>query len=146
MNGTATAPVRMQAVRRTFRGEPSQVRLVRDFVRRHLGERHDCPEATLEDVLLCVTETATNAIRHTSSGSGGQFTVVLCLNGSAARVEVIDGGPAETPGGGDDNPREEDDFCLPGGLGLPPLLISHSDRMGYEERGQHGVAWFERMW
>lgn len=155
MSGTATAPVRVQPMCRRFRGEPDQISLVRDFVRRHL-ERHDCPGAALDDILLCVTETATNAIQHTSSGSGGHFTVLLHTNGSAARVEVLDEGQVtaanEGCGGCDgdvfDGAGDEDDEydeLPPGGMGLR-LVSAHSDRMGYQEAGRCGVAWFERTW
>jgi len=146
VSGTAEPPARPLRVRpvcRTFRGEPSQISLVRHFVRRYLAGRHDCPGEALDDILLCVTELATNAVRHSLSGLGGHFTVVLYVSGSGARVEVIDGGPRQCGGRSDMN--EDDDFLLPGGLGLR-LVSAHSDQMGYAERAQRGVAWFERAW
>lgn len=147
MNGTVAvfAPAHRQPMCRTFRGEPNQIPLVRDFVKRHLVERHDCPDSVLDDILLCATEIATNAIQHTSSGSGGQFTVLLHANSSAARVEVIDDGPRPWPDKGHYDAVEDGDVLPQGGLGLR-LVSAHSDRMGYEERGQRGVAWFERTW
>ena len=128
---------------RTFRGEASQVPLARRFARRYLAERHACPEPVIGDILLCVTEIAANAVQHTASGLEGHFTVVLCASRQGVRVEVIDDGPAVAArhrrAGGDD------DFAPPGGLGLR-LVSAHCDRMGYAEKGQRGVSWFERAW
>lgn len=140
MKGAAAAPAPVQPMCRMFRGEPDQVPFARDFVKRHLAERHNCPKAALDDIALCVTEAVTNAIRHSASGTGGHFTVILRVDGSAARVEVIDDGPPQSPR---EDPGEDD--ALAGGLGLR-LVSAHSDRMGFDEVGRYGVAWFERTW
>jgi two-component sensor histidine kinase len=92
VNDSTTVLARVQPVCRTFQGHPTQIPLVRDFVRRHLIDDHACPEDALHDILLCVSEIATNAILHTPSGSGGHFTVALRVRGGAVRVEVIDNG------------------------------------------------------
>jgi len=50
----------------TYHGRPDQVGAVRSAVAAHLG---DCP--VTDDVVLIVSEIATNAVRH--SGSAGEF-------------------------------------------------------------------------
>jgi two-component sensor histidine kinase len=51
-----------------------------------------CPRA--DDLLLAISELASNAIAHSASQSG-MFTVRLSTLGHWARVEVTDDGPAE---------------------------------------------------
>lgn len=80
-------------LRRTFRGEPHQVRVMRDFVCRCLS---DCryPRAAVDDVLVCATELATNAVLHSRSGKpGGHFTVEIAIRtGQSVYVAVTDSG------------------------------------------------------
>lgn len=58
-SGTAAFSSVTQPLRRTFRGEPGQVSLVRDFVSSCL-ERH-CPAEAVQDILACANELAASA-------------------------------------------------------------------------------------
>ena len=73
----------------TYPGGPEHVRRVRADMRRLLD---GCPVA--DDVILCVSELATNAAIHSDSRrSGGTFTVrTECRPGADVRIEVEDGG------------------------------------------------------
>lgn len=75
----------------TYPGGPEHVRQVRADMRRLLD---GCPVA--DDVILCVSELATNAAVHSDSRrSGGTFTVrTESCPGAEVRIEVEDdGGP-----------------------------------------------------
>ncbi len=50
-----------------------------------------------DDVALCATELATNAIRHTASGRGGFFAIELSWAGMTIRLAVADGGAPAGP-------------------------------------------------
>jgi hypothetical protein len=69
-SGTAALPSAARPLRRTFRGEPGQVPLARDFVRRYLAGRR-CPAGAIQDILVCTTELAANAVLHSRSGLPG---------------------------------------------------------------------------
>jgi hypothetical protein len=84
----ATSPPTVTA---TVPGVPASVPIVRRLVREALP---DCPRA--DDLMLAVTELATNAISHSASGQGGSFTVRLRTAPRGARIEVTDEGPAES--------------------------------------------------
>ncbi len=76
---------------RAYPGQASQVRLLRRDLRDLLN---GCPAA--DDVILCASELAANAARHSASARpGGQLTVrSLFIPGSLVRIEVTDqGGP-----------------------------------------------------
>jgi anti-sigma regulatory factor (Ser/Thr protein kinase) len=80
---------------RTYPGTPDQVRQVRDDLRRALD---GCPAA--DDLILCASELATNAVRHSRSReSGGTFTVRCEIRPDAhTRLQVEDdGGPWSEP-------------------------------------------------
>jgi serine/threonine-protein kinase RsbW len=83
--------------RRVFPGRPDQVAQARRFVGRVLS---GCPVA--DDALLCVSELASNAIRHTRTGRNGKFQVVVWRGMASACVAVLDDGsdtiPTPTPG------------------------------------------------
>ncbi|MET8145682.1 ATP-binding protein [Sphaerisporangium sp. NPDC005288] len=52
----------------------------------------------LDEVLLVVSELATNAVLHSASGAaGGTFTVRVELEAGAVTVAVVDQGPALVP-------------------------------------------------
>jgi anti-sigma regulatory factor (Ser/Thr protein kinase) len=86
---------------RTYPGEATQVRQVRDDIARAFGW---CPVA--DDLVLVASEFAANAILHTQSGNGGKFTVTArVLVGDYAWIDVEDQGgqpPPRAPG----DPRE----------------------------------------
>jgi anti-sigma regulatory factor (Ser/Thr protein kinase) len=80
---------------RVYRGRADQVAAVRADLRRLLG---DCP--LTDDALICASELAANAVRHSESGQpGGRFTVRADLRpGCWVRIEIKDqGGPWSGP-------------------------------------------------
>jgi serine/threonine-protein kinase RsbW len=74
---------------RSYPGCPEQIRCIRHDLRELLA---DCPAA--DSVLLCASELATNAVRHSDSARpGGRLTVtVRLIPGQSVRVEVTDQG------------------------------------------------------
>ena len=78
--------------RRVFPGRPDQVAHARRFVGRALT---GCPVA--DDALLCASELASNAIRHTRTGRSGKFQVVVWRGQASACVAVLDDGSDTTP-------------------------------------------------
>ncbi len=73
----ATGPVTstraaVRARRRVFPGDPAQVAHARRFVQRTLA-----PHGPAADAALLTSELATNAIRHSASGRGGTFEVII---------------------------------------------------------------------
>ncbi|WP_406198984.1 ATP-binding protein [Streptomyces europaeiscabiei] len=97
---------------RAFPGMPDQVAEARHFVAALLQER-----GVVDDAVLVVSELATNAVRHTLSGSaGGWFLVVVAFRADGVRLEVVDQG-------GDSVPQMRDAVSQDdGGRGL--LLVS----------------------
>ena len=86
----------------TYVGRPEYVRQVRADARSLLA---GCPAA--DEVILCLSELATNAVLHSNSGRpGGTFTVRIGSRpGADIRIEVEDDGgawlaPAPDPGSG----------------------------------------------
>ncbi|MEU6216576.1 ATP-binding protein [Streptomyces sp. NPDC047022] len=87
-----------------------------------------------DDVLLCVSELATNALLH-GVPPGRQFRVFLRYDGRVLRVEVHDSGPG-TPRVADQADENER------GRGL--LLVSAlADKWGVGERELGKVVWCE---
>ncbi len=78
--------------RRVFPGRLEQVAQARRFVARVLD---GCP--VLDDALLCASELAGNAIRHTRSGRNGKFQVVVGCGRACACVAVLDDGSDTVP-------------------------------------------------
>jgi anti-sigma regulatory factor (Ser/Thr protein kinase) len=113
----------------TLPGTPASVSVARRLVRDALP---GCPRA--DDLMLAVSELATNCIAHTASGRGGTFTVRVRAAPGWARVEVIDDGPAAGP-----STRRN-------GWGLP-IVAGVTDRSGGIVRsdGQR-TAWAEVTW
>ena len=102
----------MPSDRRRFNGHPDQVLLARQFVVSALVE--DSP--IREVARLLVSEVATNAVRHTASGTGeGGFRVSYELRDDWLRVEVYDAGSLTTPR------HRAHDLEAPGGRGLELL-------------------------
>jgi two-component sensor histidine kinase len=90
-----------------------------------------CPRA--DDLVLAVSELASNAIAHSASASG-TFAVRVSATGRWARVEVTDDGPAE----GSSSPGN--------GWGLQ-IVAGVTDRSGaaIEPDGRR-TAWAEVTW
>jgi len=119
-----------------FPGEAAAVGQAREFVRGVLGDAWP----GLEDLLLMVSEVASNAVRHTASGDrGGWFDLTVSAAGYTARIAVADGGGSSEPlipdGGGE--------FAvLTGGRGLR-IVDALADRWGYTGDELGRVVWFE---
>ncbi len=137
-SGTTASPPATRALRRTFRGEPGQVPLARDFVFRYLNGR-DCPAEAVQDILVCATELATNAVLHSRSGlPGGHFCVEIVCAGQSVRVAVEDsGGPWAECGNGGINAE-----C---GRGLHVVSALSAD-MGITGDASGRMAWFCCQW
>ncbi|MET7489570.1 ATP-binding protein [Streptomyces sp. NPDC005538] len=125
----------MNPSQKFFRRERRSVPAARHFAHAFLAE---CGLAEVErggDVLLCVSELATNALVH-GVPAGRQFRVVLRYDGRMVRVEVHDSG------GGipqvDAHPEDTDE----GGRGLL-LVAALSDKWGVGERELGKVVWAE---
>jgi serine/threonine-protein kinase RsbW len=114
----------------TFPGRAEQIARAREFTKRVLGP---CP-ATDEAVLL-VSELATNALEHTSTGNSGQFRVTFSRNATSLLIGVSDNGSAKTPEPGPLDPESETGR----GLGLVELI---ADRWGYCGREHGRTVWF----
>ncbi|SED82253.1 Anti-sigma regulatory factor (Ser/Thr protein kinase) [Streptomyces sp. 3213] len=117
-----------------FRRERRSVPAARRFAHAFLAE---CGLAEAErggDVLLCVSELATNALVH-GVPPGRQFRVFLRYDGHAVRVEVHDSG------GGVPHVDEADEGDE-GGRGLL-LVAALADKWGVGERDLGKVVWAE---
>ena len=85
----AATPATLAQVR--FPGTAVAVRQARRFAARVIGDVFP----GLDDVLVLVSEVASNAIQHTASGDGGVFEVTVWVTGGSVRVEIGDqGAPA----------------------------------------------------
>lgn len=139
-SGIAASPPTERPLRRTFRGEPAQVPLARDFVRRYLADRR-CPAAAVQDIAVCATELAANAVLHSRSGlPGGHFSVEIAVRARQwVRVTVEDsGGPWAERGGTGDGDAE-------GGRGLHVVSALSAD-MGITGDASGRMAWFRSGW
>lgn len=115
---------------RFFRRERRSVRAVREFVRTAADDWGYGARA--DDVLLCVSELATNALVHgVPPGRGYRVRLLLQESGRLLRIEVHDSG-AGTPVA-----RE------PAGESGRGLLIvaAYSDGWGVGERSPGKVVW-----
>ena len=120
----------------TFPGEPSQVSRARAFVS---GALAGCPAR--ETLMTCVSELAANAVAHTASAAGGEFTVeVLRPAEGVALVAVTDDGGPHRP-----VVRAAGRFAE-GGRGLA-LVAAYSSRWGYQDAARGGrTVWAEATW
>jgi serine/threonine-protein kinase RsbW len=118
-----------------FPGLAASVRQSREFVRGVLGE---CWPG-LDDVLVMVSEIASNAVRHTASGDDGWFDVTVSVTGCTARVAIADRGSSSEPRMPDGGGALD---ALTGGRGLR-IVDTLADRWGHggDELGR--VVWFE---
>ncbi|MEY9812647.1 ATP-binding protein [Streptomyces albogriseolus] len=102
---------------RAFPGLPEEVAHARHFIAALLQE-----QGPIDDAVLVVSELATNAVRHTLSGSvGGWFLVVLGLGDDLVRIEVVDQGGDCVPRLCDATGQEE------GGRGLRMIAACAKD-------------------
>jgi len=126
--------------RRVFPGRPDQVAHARRFVARALS---GCPVA--DDALLCVSELASNAIRHTRTGRSGQFQVLVWRGQSSACVAVLDDGSDSTPipAAGQPGRLEESGHGLLAVQALAAWWGHHT----YRDGSTRGTAvWFRLDW
>lgn len=119
-----------------FRRERRSVPAAREFTARALADWRATYRA--DDVLLCVSELATNALVHgVPPGRGFRLHLYLEGCGDLLRVEVHDSGPGlsrvrEAQAGAEDD----------GGRGL--LLVSTlADKWGVDERDPGKTVWCE---
>ncbi|MGN9780391.1 ATP-binding protein [Nonomuraea sp. ZG12] len=115
-----------------FPGIPSQVARARSLVTAVLGRDHPLHD----DCVLLTSELATNAILHSRSGAGGEFTVTVLAARDVVRVCVEDAGSEEPPCACRANAQST------GGRGLP-LLEALSHRWGFTRGGGRTAVWFE---
>lgn len=126
-------------VRRTFPGQPGQVRVVRWWLTSLLDDPAAC-----DDVILACSELAANAIIHSDSGlPGGVFTVRLAINSNVVRIEVIDQG-GNWPDGRRPSPDttadlDEDSQC---GRGLR-IVAALASGWGISGDPEGRIAWCE---
>lgn len=103
----------------------------------------------LEDIALVVSEFATNAVRHSRSGAGGEFQLGIDRKPGWARVELMDEGPTGAPlpavvllyapdSLDDGEPADHGHgLCLVGAL---------ADRWGHDSQPGAGTWWAEFSW
>lgn len=110
------------------------MRASRHFVRAALADWTVLERA--DDILLCVSELATNAVRHgVPPGRGFLLYVAMDAERCVVRVEVHDSGD------GDPCPRKRDTYAE-GGRGL--LLVGLlADKWGVAERVPGKTVWCE---
>jgi serine/threonine-protein kinase RsbW len=87
-----TSPTTTAPATATFPGNPESVRAARRFVATETAG-HPC----LDDALLVISELATNAVRHTRSGQGGSYDVLVTVAAASVRIEVMDQGGGNMP-------------------------------------------------
>lgn len=119
---------------RSFRGRSDQVAAARSFVRQALGL-----VPVLDEAVLLTSELCTNALQHTSSGSGGTFTVTVVREIGRARVEIRDDGSSLDPVNQPAAAASERGR----GLGLVEAL---ADRWGYRGSQFGRTVYFEIIW
>lgn len=138
-SGIGVSPPTQRPLRRTFPGEPAQVPLARDFVRRYLTGRR-CPAAAVQDIVVCATELAANAVLHSRSGlPGGHFSVEIAVRaGQWVHVTVEDSGGTWTERGAGSGDAE----C---GRGLHVVSALSAD-MGITGDASGRMAWFRSGW
>ncbi|AWW38273.1 ATP-binding protein [Streptomyces cadmiisoli] len=129
MNETTQLPPLRE---RFFQRERRSVPAARQFAHESLTGWGLADSERGDDVLLCVSELATNALLH-GVPPGRQFLVFLRYDGVVLRVEVHDSGPG--------SPRVADE-ADEGGRGLL-LVAALSDKWGVRERELGKVVWCE---
>jgi anti-sigma regulatory factor (Ser/Thr protein kinase) len=137
--GSIAFPPATQRVHRTFLGEPGQVPQARDFVRCSVPERV-CSAQAAEDILVCATELAANAVLHSRSGlPGGHFSVEVAICARQwVRVAVEDSGGPWAERGTSDGDTES-------GRGLH-IVSALSAAAGIIGDASGRTAWFCSRW
>jgi anti-sigma regulatory factor (Ser/Thr protein kinase) len=117
---------------RAFPGLAEEVTHARHFVASLLAER-----GPVDDAALIVSELATNAVRHSLSGSaGGWFLVIVGFGHDLVRLEVVDQGGHHVPHLCDVTNQEE------GGRGLL-LIAACAKDWGVKEWPEGRSVWAE---
>jgi anti-sigma regulatory factor (Ser/Thr protein kinase) len=121
-------------------GTPGSVAVARRIVSRALA---GCPRS--DDLVLAVSELATNAVAWSASGEGGTFLVRVRRVTLWARVEVVDDGPAAVapavPSPGPGVPAQ------PSANGYGLLLVREvTDRCGTKFIDGKRSSWAECTW
>ncbi|HEX6450875.1 MAG TPA: ATP-binding protein [Trebonia sp.] len=120
---------------RSFPGQTRQVGAARQFVGQALA---GCPAR--DRLLTCVSELAANAIEHTESGAGGEFSVAVGRpREGVAFVAVMDAGGPGKPAVG------EADAAAESGRGLA-LVAAYSSRWGYRDTMRGRTVWAAATW
>ena len=110
-------------------GMPAAVSIARRLGREALA---DCPRA--DDLVLAVSELATNAVIHSASGQGATFAIRIRTAPLWVRVEITDLGPTPNPS------------AARNGLGLA-IVADVTDRTGATiQTDGSRVAWAEVTW
>ncbi|GAA0317049.1 ATP-binding protein [Actinoallomurus spadix] len=118
----------------TLPGTERSVADGRRFVRDTLGRGHPAADA----VRLSVSELATNAVKHTPSGSGGQITIRLATADNAVRAEVVNDGAT----GPEPRLPERPEVDAEHGRGLV-LIDTVADRWGVTRSTDRTTVWAE---
>jgi anti-sigma regulatory factor (Ser/Thr protein kinase) len=118
----------------TFPGLASIVPSARRFVR---GILEDTRRA--DDMELIAAELISNAILHTPSGDGGEFTVTVRTGNGWARVEVSDTGTGEW------HPPDGADLDAEYGRGLA-IIAALADKFGHDVSVTGQTVWAEVGW
>jgi anti-sigma regulatory factor (Ser/Thr protein kinase) len=111
-----------------FDDELTEIGAARRFAERVVGAHH----TRIADVLVVVSELASNAIRHAHTG----FSLRVCDQTDHVRIEVAD------HGAGWPVPRRHQAASGGGGMGLS-LVEALSDRWGATEQPGGKVVWAE---
>jgi serine/threonine-protein kinase RsbW len=119
--------------RRVFPGDDVQITMLRRWLECLLPP---CPSR--DDLMSVAVELGTNAVRHTASGSGGQFVAEVTWRMQTTRVAIYDDGSQNSP-------RLTEDLLCEDGRGL--LMVNAlSVRMGVEGNAQGKVVWADIPW
>ncbi|UUU25126.1 ATP-binding protein [Streptomyces sp. DSM 40750] len=120
-----------------YRRDRRSVHLAREFTREALADW--TAVIRTDDVLLCVSELATNALLH-GVPPGRGFRLHLALDSAGVlRIEVHDSGPGEIHA---PEPSPEPSPEAEGGRGLL-LVAALADKWGVGERDPGKIVWCE---